>query len=129
MRASLSSGRSSRICGYAPVRPPRLLRLGAPGRAFAHDFRGTPLVPRLVLLAHPAVASAVSRELGRDLEYHDAIASTQTRARELADAGAMRGIVVANEQTAGQGTRGRTWIAAAGTSLLASWILRPAPAA
>src|SRR5439155_13933973 len=50
-------------------------------------------------------------------------------ARELADAGAMRGIVVANEQTAGQGTRGRTWIAAAGTSLLASWILRPAPAA
>jgi len=86
-------------------------------------------VPRLVLLAHPAVASAVSRELGRDLEYHNAIASTQTRARELADAGATRGIVVANEQTAGQGTRGRTWVAAAGTSLLASWILRPAPAA
>src|SRR5204862_5443071 len=28
----------------------------------------------------------------------------------------------------GQGTRGRSWQAAAGTSLLASWLFRPAPA-
>lgn len=86
-------------------------------------------MPRLPLLALPAVASAVSRELGREIEYHASIASTQQRARELADEGARRGVVVANEQTEGQGTRGRAWLAAAGTSLLASWILRPAPAA
>jgi BirA family biotin operon repressor/biotin-[acetyl-CoA-carboxylase] ligase len=86
-------------------------------------------VPRLPLLAHPAVASAIARELGREIEYHQTIASTQTRARELADRGAMRGIVVANEQSAGQGTHGRAWVAAPGTSLLASWIVRPAPAA
>ncbi len=86
-------------------------------------------MPRLALLAHPAVASAFGRELGRDVEYHERIVSTQTRARELAARGATRGIVVSDEQTAGQGTHGRTWIAAPGTSLLASWILRPAPAA
>lgn len=84
-------------------------------------------MPRLGLLAHPAVRSAIARELERDIEYHVTIESTQTRARALADAGATRGIVVAEEQRAGQGTRGRAWLAPAGTSLLASWIVRPAP--
>lgn len=84
---------------------------------------------RLALLAHPAVASAFARELGRDVEYHATVASTQSRARALAEQGAVRGIVVADVQTAGQGTHGRSWVAAAGTSLLASWILRPAPVA
>jgi BirA family transcriptional regulator, biotin operon repressor / biotin---[acetyl-CoA-carboxylase] ligase len=55
--------------------------------------------------------------------------TTQTRARELAAQGQSRGVVIANEQSAGQGTRGRVWIAPRGTSLLASWIVRPAPVA
>jgi BirA family biotin operon repressor/biotin-[acetyl-CoA-carboxylase] ligase len=75
------------------------------------------------------VLSAFARELGRSVEYHDVLASTQTRARELGARGASRGIVVANEQSAGQGTRGRAWVAPRGTSLLASWIVRPAPVA
>jgi len=37
-------------------------------------------------------------------------------------------VVVADHQTAGQGTRGRSWDARPGTSLLASWLFRPAPA-
>lgn len=73
--------------------------------------------------------SAFARELGRGIEYHDVLPTTQTRARELAAQGASRGIVVANEQGAGQGTRGRVWVAPRGTSLLASWIVRPAPVA
>lgn len=84
-------------------------------------------MPRLRLLEHPAVRSAIGRELERDIEYHAAIDSTQARARALAAAGAARGIVVADEQRAGQGTHGRVWLAPAGTSLLASWIVRPAP--
>src|SRR2546428_5921407 len=87
------------------------------------------LVPRLVLLAAPAVRSAVARELGRDIEYHASLGSTQTRARTIAEDAAARGIVVADEQSAGQGTHGRSWHAAKGTSLLASWIVRPAPLA
>jgi BirA family biotin operon repressor/biotin-[acetyl-CoA-carboxylase] ligase len=75
------------------------------------------------------VRSAFARELGRTVEYHDVLASTQTRARELAAQGGSRGVVVANEQRAGQGTRGRVWLAPRGTSLLASWIVRPAPVA
>jgi BirA family biotin operon repressor/biotin-[acetyl-CoA-carboxylase] ligase len=86
-------------------------------------------VPRLALLAHPAVRSAIARELGRDIEWSETIDSTQVRARTLADVGATRGIVVADEQTAGQGTHGRSWHAPRGTSLLASWIVRPAPLA
>ena len=73
--------------------------------------------------------SAIERELGRGIEYHTAIGSTQDRARELADAGATRGIVVADAQTTGRGTHGRSWLAPKGTSLLASWIIRPAPRA
>lgn len=73
--------------------------------------------------------SAVARELGRDIEYHASIDSTQTRARWLANEGSGPGIVVTDEQRGGQGTHGRAWHAAAGTSLLASWIIRPAPAA
>jgi BirA family biotin operon repressor/biotin-[acetyl-CoA-carboxylase] ligase len=80
-------------------------------------------------LSDPAVLSSFARELGRSVEYHDGLASTQTRARELAAQRAARGIVVANEQSAGQGTRGRVWVAPRGSSLLASWIVRPAPVA
>ncbi|MEK7863515.1 MAG: biotin--[acetyl-CoA-carboxylase] ligase, partial [Chloroflexota bacterium] len=63
----------------------------------------------------------------RAIEYHERIDSTQERARALAAAGADRCVVVADEQERGQGTHGRDWHAAAGSSLLASWLFRPAP--
>ncbi len=83
---------------------------------------------RLALLAIPAVRSALSLEIGRELEYHQTLASTQDRARSLATAGSGPAVIVADHQTAGQGTRGRSWDAPPGTSLLASWLFRPAPA-
>jgi len=52
--------------------------------------------------------------------------STNTRARELAAAGAPGGTVVtAGEQTAGRGRQGRTWTAPPGGALLYSALLRP----
>lgn len=52
--------------------------------------------------------------------------STNSRARELAEAGAPGGTVVtAGEQTAGRGRRGRVWTAPEGKALLYSAILRP----
>lgn len=83
---------------------------------------------RLVLLEDPAVRSALSRELGREIEHHARIPSTQERARALADAGHGDVLVVADEQTAGHGRQGRPWLAPAGTALLASWVVRPLPA-
>jgi BirA family transcriptional regulator, biotin operon repressor / biotin---[acetyl-CoA-carboxylase] ligase len=83
---------------------------------------------RLGLLGDPAARSALATELGRAIEWHPEIASTQARARELAGRGAGPGLVVADHQTSGHGRQGRAWVAPAGTSLLASWILRPLPA-
>ena len=52
--------------------------------------------------------------------------STNTRARELAAAGAPNGTVVtASEQTAGRGRQGRTWTAPSNKALLYSTIVRP----
>jgi BirA family biotin operon repressor/biotin-[acetyl-CoA-carboxylase] ligase len=52
--------------------------------------------------------------------------STNSRARELAAAGAPHGTVVtASEQTAGRGRQGRTWTAPPNKALLYSAIIRP----
>jgi BirA family biotin operon repressor/biotin-[acetyl-CoA-carboxylase] ligase len=52
--------------------------------------------------------------------------STNTRARELAAAGAPHGTVVtAAEQSEGRGRQGRAWTAPAGKALLYSAVLRP----
>src|SRR2546423_14398652 len=83
---------------------------------------------RLALLAIPAVRSALSLELGRDLEYHAALASTQDRARELAAAGAGPLVVVADLQTGGQGAPGRPPGGPGGPRLPAPWLFPPAPA-
>lgn len=56
------------------------------------------------------------------------IDSTNTRARELAAAGAPHGMLVtASEQSAGRGRQGRTWTAPAGSSLLCSVVVRDPP--
>ena len=82
---------------------------------------------RLALLADPAVRSAFARELGRDIEYHASIGSTQDRARELGRAGEAL-LVVADQQTGGHGRGEKTWLSEPGASLLASWVYRPTPA-
>jgi BirA family biotin operon repressor/biotin-[acetyl-CoA-carboxylase] ligase len=56
--------------------------------------------------------------------------STQDLVRAAARAGAAPGhLCVAAEQTAGRGRQGRSWVAPAGSSLLASILLRPRAAA
>jgi BirA family biotin operon repressor/biotin-[acetyl-CoA-carboxylase] ligase len=54
--------------------------------------------------------------------------STNTRARELAAAGAPHGMLVtASEQSAGRGRQGRTWTAPADRALLCSLVIRDPP--
>ncbi|HEX5712215.1 MAG TPA: biotin--[acetyl-CoA-carboxylase] ligase, partial [Solirubrobacterales bacterium] len=63
---------------------------------------------------------------GEPHEHHERLESTNTRARELAAAGAPHGTVVtAGEQTAGRGRQGRSWVAPPGKALLYSAIVRP----
>jgi len=67
-----------------------------------------------------------TRIIGRTLEVHDVIDSTNTRATALARAGTLDGtLVLADEQTGGRGRLGRRWHAPASTSLLMSLVLRP----
>jgi BirA family transcriptional regulator, biotin operon repressor / biotin---[acetyl-CoA-carboxylase] ligase len=60
------------------------------------------------------------------LEVVASLPSTMARAAELAAAGAPEGAtVLAEEQTAGRGRLGRSWVAPPGSSLLLSVVLRP----
>jgi len=63
---------------------------------------------------------------GRPHRHFRVTDSTNSRARELVEAGAPGGTVVtAREQTAGRGRQGRVWTAPEGKALLYSAILRP----
>jgi BirA family transcriptional regulator, biotin operon repressor / biotin---[acetyl-CoA-carboxylase] ligase len=63
---------------------------------------------------------------GRPHRHLASTGSTNDRARELAEAGALSGTVVtAGEQSAGRGRHGRVWSAPAGSALLYSAVLRP----
>lgn len=62
----------------------------------------------------------------RKVESYDITDSTNTRAKQLAELGEEEGtLVVAEEQTAGKGRRGRHWESEPGTSVYMSMVLRP----
>ena len=62
----------------------------------------------------------------RDIVCLTTVDSTNTYAKELAASGAEQGtLVVADQQTAGRGRRGRSFFSPAGTGLYMSLILRP----
>ena len=66
------------------------------------------------------------RRIGRGVEVHATIASTNDRARTLLDeAGGEGRAIVTEEQTAGRGRRGRTWISPPGRNLTLSVAVRP----
>jgi BirA family transcriptional regulator, biotin operon repressor / biotin---[acetyl-CoA-carboxylase] ligase len=67
-----------------------------------------------------------TRQIGSPHRHFARTDSTNTRARELAAAGAPHGTVVtAAEQSAGRGRQGRTWTAPPNKALLYSAIVRP----
>ena len=65
--------------------------------------------------------------IGRTIEAHASIGSTNDRARELlADGAADGAVVLAEEQTSGRGRRGRSWISPPGVNLHVTVALEPA---
>ncbi|MBO5485012.1 MAG: biotin--[acetyl-CoA-carboxylase] ligase [Lachnospiraceae bacterium] len=62
----------------------------------------------------------------KKIECHEQIDSTNTRAKQLAESGEPEGtLVVAEEQTAGKGRRGRRWSSENSVGIWMSLILRP----
>ncbi len=72
---------------------------------------------------------STARWLGREFVYKLRTGSTMDDARALAREGAAHGAVVfAEEQTAGRGTRGRSWVSPSGQNLYFTIVLRPSAA-
>lgn len=60
------------------------------------------------------------------VEFHETLGSTNDRARELLEAGALSwSVVISDEQTAGRGRGGRPWHSPPGSGLWMSIVLRP----
>lgn len=75
-------------------------------------------------------ATRPMRRVGHAIEAHARIGSTNDRAWSLLDEPDGDGrVVVAEEQAAGRGRRGRTWLSPPGVNLLVSVALRPRLAA
>ena len=63
--------------------------------------------------------------IGKNLECHNEIDSTNIKARILAEAGCPNGqLVVSDIQTQGKGRRGRTWLSEVGSMICMSMVLR-----
>lgn len=89
--------------------------------------RGYRLTARPDKLSVPEIEAGLkTQRFGRPVEAHEAIGSTNERAKELARQGAPEGLLVtAEQQTAGKGRLGRPWQTPAGRALALSLLLRP----
>ncbi len=72
-------------------------------------------------------AELTTKDLARVVVHHRRLPSTSDRALALSKAGARHGLaVIADEQTAGRGQRGRVWRSDPGAGLYVSFVLRTA---
>ncbi len=85
-----------------------------------------PLPPAQRLNADAVRSRLTTAQIGRQLHYLRVTNSTMDDARRLAESGCPHGTtVVADEQTAGRGTKGRIWVSPPGQSIHATLVVRP----
>lgn len=79
-----------------------------------------------VLSENELVSIRKTQWVGKKIYYFDELDSTNIKANRLAEEGAEHGtLVVANQQKAGKGRRGRGWESPAGTSIYMTLLLKP----
>jgi BirA family biotin operon repressor/biotin-[acetyl-CoA-carboxylase] ligase len=87
-----------------------------------YRLQGDPNLP----LAEELRTGLVSKVVGREIRYLATTDSTNRQACALGEAGAEEGLVViADQQSAGKGRLGRTWVSPPGVNLYLSILLRP----
>jgi BirA family biotin operon repressor/biotin-[acetyl-CoA-carboxylase] ligase len=72
-----------------------------------------------------SAAADPARRVGHTIEFHAVIGSTNDWARDRLSAGLSGVAIVADQQTAGRGRRGRTWVSPPGANLMFSVGYRP----
>ncbi len=78
------------------------------------------------ITAEEVEAYLSTRWIGRPTEYFSLIDSTNNYCKKRAEEGAPEGLLVlADEQTAGKGRRGRSWATPPGTAIAMTLLLRP----
>lgn len=89
--------------------------------------KGYNLSTKTDILSPQGVQKYLKQECsGIDITFLPSTTSTNTIARDKANSGAPEGcVVMANEQTAGRGRRGRSFYAPSGTGIYISLLLRP----
>ena len=78
-------------------------------------------------VAAEEVGSRLQTErMGREIRYYSTVDSTNQYAKRIAEEGAPDGaLVIADEQTAGKGRSGRSWVTAPGEAVAFTLLLRP----
>ncbi|SHI42493.1 BirA family transcriptional regulator, biotin operon repressor / biotin-[acetyl-CoA-carboxylase] ligase [Dethiosulfatibacter aminovorans DSM 17477] len=89
--------------------------------------KGYRLVQSPDLLTEEEVKKHVTADvMGRKIVHFDSVDSTNTAAKELADKGEEHGtVIIGEEQTAGKGRLGRSWVSPKYKGIWFSFILRP----
>lgn len=93
----------------------------------AVTHRGYRLIhPEVMYNQAEIINNMQTKIMGQNVYFYQSIDTTNNRARELAYEGAPEGtLVVAEQQTAGRGRRGRVWESAADSGIWMSLVLRP----
>lgn len=89
--------------------------------------RGYRIIESPDILVKEELSSMIDTEwAGQTIYYFDQIDSTNIRAKQLGEEGVPHGtLIVAGQQNAGRGRRGRTWESPPGVSIYMSIVLRP----
>lgn len=79
-----------------------------------------------VITAQELVSRLKTKWMGRPCLYLEQVDSTNNYAKKIAEEGALEGtLVVAREQTAGRGRRGRSWTTLEDVNIMMTLLLRP----
>lgn len=79
-----------------------------------------------VLSKEELISIQKTKWIGQELYYYSSLDSTNNKAKELGDNGSINGtVVVADQQTAGRGRRGRSWETPLGDAIAVTIMLKP----